>query len=152
MTIHPFGRKMLCSAIEGAVASPKGPCYADEMVTLVSNDDGSMTFRKFVLADMGDYDAQIEFLHDVLLDECPVKPFRDWEHLEVRGKGRYRQGTGYGRRFLIGVLEKYGCLTPDETFDVLFTSGRVKSLGEFNASVGGGPFEMFAAVPTNEGE
>jgi len=141
--IHPYGRKLLIDAIKGAAASPKGPCYDDEMVTLVSNEDGSLTFRKFVLSDMGDDEAQRKFLHEVLLDECPVKPFKDWSHAKVN---RHPDGTGYGRQYLIGVLSRYGCYDPDATFDAMLDDGRIKSLGIFNSSVGGGPFEMYAAV------
>jgi hypothetical protein len=145
---YPMGRKLLHAAIDDAATGPSGPCHADEMVTLVANDDGTLTVRKFKLADISDSDwAQLKFLHEVLLDECPVKPFKDWAHLEARGKSRYPNGTGYGRQLVEGVLKRHGVEAPRAYFDILLEEGYIKSLGMFDAAVGGGPFEMFAAIP-----
>jgi hypothetical protein len=140
-----MGRKLLIEAIEEAAASPKGVCYADEMVTLVSYDDGTITIRKFKLEDIGDDHGQMTFLHEVLLDECPVKQFTDWAHLEARGKNRYPNGTGYGRGLIEGVLSKHGCTDPSAVFETMLADGRIIDLGYFNASVGGS-FQMYAAV------
>jgi hypothetical protein len=147
----PIGRKLLIQAIEEAADTGRGPVYADEMVTL-TYEGGKLSIQPFKLADIGNEDAQYRFLHSVLLEEHRPKPFTDWRHLEVRGKGRYRQGTGMGWQALRGTLERHG-VTASEATDVLnrmLDDGLVIRLGEFENACAGGNFMMYGAVLKSE--
>jgi hypothetical protein len=117
------------------------------MVTL-TYEGGRLSIQPFKLADMGDEDAQYGFLHSVLLEEHRPKPFTDWRHLEVRGRGRYRQGIGWGWQALRGTLERHGA-TQDEAevaLNRMLDDGLVIQLGEFENACAGGNFMMYGAV------
>lgn len=148
METFPIGRDLLIEAANSAADTGRGVVWMDKMVTLVITD-GKLTVEPFKLSDVGDDEAQYDFLHDVLLNECPVKEFTDWTHMEKAGKGRYREGTGYGWRFLTSVLTKYGVAddaAADKLLECMIADGKVKNLGVFQNSCAGGNFSMYAAV------
>lgn len=143
----PIGRDLLIQAIKEATTTNKrGPVYADAMVTL-TYEGGKLSIQPFKLADMGDEDAQYRFLHSVLLEDHQPKPFSDWRHLEVRGRGRYRQGTGWGWEALRGALTLHGA-TRDEAeaaLNRMLEDGLVIQLGMFQNCCGP-DFMMYGAV------
>lgn len=144
MKIHPMGRVILQDAINGATSDKRGSCYQDDMVTLVVNDDESITVRKFELADLGDEREQMLWLHrEVLLEECAVKMPLFTTHLPEK----YPDGTGYGWQFLAGVLHRNG-VPEDMSRDMLanmLDEGLIVALGMFKNACGP-DFMMFAAV------
>lgn len=142
-TIMPVGKRITVDSIEAAG-------YNADMVTFEVTDEGRLHVRPFKLDDIGDDEAQYRWLYEeVLLNECAVKPFTDWDHLERAGKCRYPNGTGYGWQYLSSVLAKNGVIDPLPILQRMLAEGLVIELGYFNASVGSG-FTMYAAKPKED--
>jgi len=149
MQTIPVSRLLLQQQIDAVTIDERGRSYQSDMLTVLVGNDGGLVLRPFKLADIGTPDEQYEWLYrEVMLEEHAPEPFTDWQHLEVRGKGRYRKGTGKGWSYLRSTLEKYG--VPESESDAMLSrmlnDGKIIELGEFQNSCAGGNFMMYGAV------
>lgn len=144
-----IGHGILTDAIEAAVLTAQGPCWKRKMVTVKVNEDDTIEFIPFDFDRDIPEDERIKWLHDMLLDECPVRPFSPFAH---QRENPYPHGLGKGRPALISTIERWANVPSEQAtmlFEWLVEEGKVVSLGIFHAKVGGGPFEMWAAVAEN---